>query len=281
MQPVKEKLNELKSNWGLGSGLTLMEIFDYDKLLIVINRLNCYQISDEEKLKIQAFPFAEVKRRIWLSFEVCGEIDTNISDYIETPFHLKNYLQSIVDDIYNITDTIRGLSYIDELEKIGGFIYHDPFGFNETQIENSHILVDFLQANLTNYQNYKMVFDHAVMCQEKQGFLAPANQSIIENGVNPINLISKSELPKVIGLTHREYLLIEKYKHDARYIPYPSAKDQKAIGTGRYKKYYTVFSSNKAVYKPANLNELQNIMPYLKDYPNAKKAAENDLDNSI
>jgi hypothetical protein len=280
MQPVKEKLNELKSNWGLGAGLTLMEIFDYDKLLIVINRLNCYQITEEEKLRIQAFPFAEVKSRIKLSFEVCCEIDTNISEYIETPFHLKNYLQSIADDFYNITDTIRGLNYIDELEKIGGFIHHDPFGFNKTQIENSRLVVDFLQANLTNYQNYQMVLEHAIACQKRQGFLTPPNQSQIENTRNSINLNSVSG-PKAIGLTHREYLLIEKYKHDARYIPYPSAKDQKAISTGRYKKYYTVFSANRAVCKPANLKELQNIIPYLKDYPNAKKAAENDLNNSI
>lgn len=94
-------------------------------------------------------------------------------------------------------------------------------------------------------------------------------------------IVIKDDEKKTSPLTHREYLLIEKYKYDAKYIPYPLAKDQKAISTGRYKKYYTVFSTNKSGCKSANLKELQKIIPYLKEYPNAKRAAENDLDNLI
>jgi hypothetical protein len=177
MKPITEKLDELRLNWGMSPSWTLMEIFGYDKLLIAVDRRNCYQITDEEKAKIEIFPLAKVKNRLILSSEVCTEIDGNIRDYQFTEYHLKNYLQSIVDDMYNITDTIRVLNYIDELEKIGGFIIHDPFGQNETEQENSRLLVDFLQAHLTNYQNYQMVLNHAISWQRKQAFF---NGGIIE-----------------------------------------------------------------------------------------------------
>jgi len=82
-------------------------------------------------------------------------------------------------------------------------------------------------------------------------------------------------------LTNREFLLLEKYKHLARLRSFPRPEDFKNYANFKQlrKIYYTVFPENGDNYKSASKKELTRIIPLLKAYPDAQRAAENDLDS--
>jgi len=147
----------------------LQDTFNTETFLLAVDRRNRYHITEAEKNKIQAYSIAEVNRIGFLSFEVRTEIDKNIQNKIETKTHLKNYLQSIIDKMYYVLDTLRRLNYIDELEKVGSFFYHDAFSYTQEQMCNSQLLVDYFQANLKNYYSYNSVLTYAISCQTKHG----------------------------------------------------------------------------------------------------------------
>jgi len=189
MKPITEKLDMFISNWSFVP--LLSEVFSIDKLLIILDISNRYQITEEEGLKIKDFPFDFVKSTTRLSFEVEYEIDLNIERRIETEFHLKNYLQSIDDRMYYITDCIRDLNFIDQLEN-NRFFLPNLTGFNEQQVENSNLLIDFLQFHLINYQNYQMVQNHIIKKQQEFGFLASFKESAINGSGEEINMCNSN-----------------------------------------------------------------------------------------
>jgi len=164
------------------------------------------------------------------------------------------------------------------------FAYYDEISPEQAIDELEDLYYDLSLENTANpiwkLEKHLAYLPIAIERQKKRKAKLDAQFETFETTVVKKDNELKSHL-QTDTLTHREFLLIEKYKYEAKYIQYPTAKDQKAISTGRYKNYYTVFSSNNKVRKAAKRKELLNIIPLLNDYPNAKKAAENDLDNAV
>ena len=85
---------------------------------------------------------------------------------------------------------------------------------------------------------------------------------------------------KEADLTHRHHALIYKYKADAKYIPnsFIASEIQKEFGAKRKQAFYTIWNKKGAKYRAPTEKELEIIIPYLEEYPNAQKAAINDLE---
>jgi hypothetical protein len=86
---------------------------------------------------------------------------------------------------------------------------------------------------------------------------------------------------KTSYLSHRDEAIIYKYKADWGYIPndFNPVEIEKEFGAKRKQAIYTIWNKKGKTYRPPTKKELAKIIPFLIDFPNSKKAAENDLDN--
>lgn len=230
---------------------------------------------------------------VWSKFnqltdEVISEIKWNLVN-IPTEDQKKDYLEHLKDILSPITYSLTRATWFDEIDKM------DPdfavkLQLEQNQIASFRLLYDLLWRSnryyYTMYDKVERFVQGLLPASDKKKPLAAHFEALkkIHGQKSHDGMISLSDQPGVIPkikdnseLTNRETLLILKYKHEARLIPYPKAKDQKAVSNGLYKKYYTVFSNNKSVYKSATREELQNIIPFLSDFSGAQKAAINDL----
>jgi hypothetical protein len=83
------------------------------------------------------------------------------------------------------------------------------------------------------------------------------------------------------GLDHRHQAIIYWYKANAKYIPnlFIPAEIEREFGPKRKQAFYTVWNPRGKNYRPITVKELEVIIPFLEDFPDAQKAAINDLAN--
>lgn len=261
------------------------------------------ELTEEESANITNY----LPQQVWSKFnglteEVIREIDWNVAN-ITSENQVKTYLEYLKNILNPMVSQLKTATWFDEVEKMDtNFAAKLANGLEKKQIRSFHLLHDLLwRSNRYYYVMYSKVETYI------EGLLiTKGGVTSIYNKKNPLtiyfeelnktdkgikhNQLSddiitlgnrsgyKQRINENLGLTNRESLLILKYKYDARLIPFPLAKDQKLISNGRYKKYYTVFSPNRSVCKPATRSELQKIIPLLSDFLSAQKAAINDLD---
>jgi hypothetical protein len=149
----------------------LRDVFSEDKLDFILDKSNRYQITEEERSKIIIFPFDLIRYGTNLAFEVENELDLNIERCFQTEFHLKNYLQSVYNKMNYIMDSIRTLNFINKLEEYN-FLLPTLHGLDEIEVQNSKLLIDFLQSHLINYQNHQMVLNYVMNKQQEFDFFA-------------------------------------------------------------------------------------------------------------
>ena len=84
-------------------------------------------------------------------------------------------------------------------------------------------------------------------------------------------------------LSHRLEAIIYYYKTHYGYLPkvFDAKKIEEDYGAKRKQAIYTVWSTKGKTYKKPTALEIQAAIPHLIDFPNAKKAAVNDLDGLI
>ncbi len=82
------------------------------------------------------------------------------------------------------------------------------------------------------------------------------------------------------ALTHREEMLIFKYKANAGYISKTinAAEIARKFGNKRRQAYYSTWNDKGKNYIAPKEKELNRVIPRLIDFPNAQKGAINDLD---
>lgn len=221
-----------------------------------------------------------------LTLLVIQEIDFNVvklstSDQVKRYLdHTYDYLSIAIDKInYNschseIDPLFRNFchpQYLEKLKKDENYVNHKfepdewkpPFletEFSQKEKISYYSLSDLL-SNIDFFESeFSMVLYHIEGLQIKYGFK--------EN----VNVYDE------LVLTHRQNAIIDKYKTDAKYtdkiLKRTEIKNQ--FGKGREKAIDSVNELSKA-YKPITAKELEIIIPHLVEYPNAQKAAINDL----
>lgn len=97
----------------------------------------------------------------------------------------------------------------------------------------------------------------------------------------PIDYPTKfSEIKSRNKLNHRHHAIIYKFKAEANYIPavFNPSDIEREFGAKRKQAFYTIWNEKGANYRPPTAKELEICIPFLEEFPNAKKAAENYLD---
>ncbi|WP_158991428.1 hypothetical protein [Mucilaginibacter sp. L196] len=138
--------------------------------------------------------------------------------------------------------------------------------FPEFQISKSELIEQF-----QNYGNLAFIIKTV-----SRGFLLALQHLKVEL----CDESTKKSEKNSDSLDHRHIAVIYKYKAEARYIPneFRPSKIKKEFGKGLEKAIYTIWNIKGNTYKAPTAKELETIIPHLKDYPNAQKAAINDLD---
>ncbi|MEQ7798179.1 hypothetical protein ABDJ41_00090 [Pedobacter sp. ASV1-7] len=190
------------------------------------------------------------------------EIDQNIfqlSDEI-----LERYLCHISNRLRKVLDELELVSYFKKIRN------------REIDRIKFDSLTPIPRANFLCIGLFYVAIDDCINCYHKVfNFIDQRKLELYE-----FTDYKGDSVPLVVGLTHREHALIYKYKADTGIISpnsFNGTEIQKKFGAKRKQAFYSIWDKKGKTYKAPTIRELENILPHLKKYGNAYKAAENDL----
>jgi hypothetical protein len=225
-------------------------------------------IRDEELEKCLLFIHSGFTKKLkQLKDECISKIEQNTFDLSNEQLH--KYLILISNRLNNAMKYLGLVSHLGKLRNSNILeIHKSKFeAFSPIQRANYSIICLFYVDVNECYNCYFAVKDFIAERQSELNKILHVDK----------NTLSKSG-PKLMGLTHRQEAIIRKYKIDAKVIPneYYRTEIRKQFGKKREQAIDSVNEVSKT-YTPITTKELQTIIPYLEEYPNAQKAAINDL----
>lgn len=188
----------------------------------------------------------------------------------EAIYYFEQQMREIDKFILDDTITVRDEIFRDEIQQL----IRKYLGFTEdANLMYNKFAGHCFKPNGTETLDGQKIrgrqwIEKCISLVKQKGVLSPENAKIKKTPTNEPEL------------THRQHAIIYRYKALANYIPNEFRRTviTAQYGKGREKAIDTIWNEKGANYRPVTGPELNSIIPFLAEFPNALKAAINDLD---